>query len=95
MGKVVTADLTNIYVDFFKNYSEVTEVPHPDGNGLVGLQVNGLYKSLTPEGFWNPDTSNLGAWEAFLPDGNRYLASRAYEGQPFKTHVIARQENAS
>lgn len=59
------------------NLKDLTEVPHPDGKGLVALKTpDGKYKSLTPTGQWNPDASSPGAWERFFPFGGGWYAYR-------------------
>ena len=73
----------------FENAEDVTEMPHPDGQGLVCLLTSaGTYKSLTPQGAWNPDAKAPGAWERFFPYGGVYLAYREDSG---KTFSIERQ----
>ena len=56
----------------------VTEVPHPDGHGLVGLRdtVSLLYLCVEQNGSirWSP---LMGAWEAFYP-GAAYTAVREH-----------------
>lgn len=56
---------------------DVTEVPHPDGQGLIALKTSaGKYKSLTPFGSWQLDADSAGGWERFLPFGGGWFAYR-------------------
>jgi hypothetical protein len=66
-----------------------TEVPHPDGQGLVALKTAaGLYKSLTPQGTWDEDKPSAGAWERFQPYGGVYLHYDGDSGVIYSVAVI-------
>jgi hypothetical protein len=85
--KVVQISLDS--VQQFVSDEVVTEVPHPDGQGLVALQTkDGKYKSLAPGGTWDPDKDSAGAWERFFPQGGVYLAYREDSNQIYSVAVI-------
>lgn len=59
------------------NLQDVTEVPHPDGKGLVALKTpEGKYKSLNELGQWAADANSAGYFERFFPFGGGWFAYR-------------------
>jgi hypothetical protein len=71
-------DLTPIefYKDFLKEYTDIKEVSHPDGHGLVGYDFgDGTFLSLDTDGNLNASVTpkgharSLGAWERFYRQG--------------------------
>jgi|SRR5215831_2133700 len=84
-GRVVEISLSSVQA--FDSPETVTEVPHPDGQGLVALQTAaGLFKSMAPGGIWDDDKPSAGAWERFLPYGGVYLH---YDGDTQTTYSVA------
>jgi hypothetical protein len=73
----------------FTEPETVTEVPHPDGQGLVALKTSaGKYKSLAPGGTWDPDKDSAGGWERFFPYGGVYLAYREDTNTTYSVAVM-------
>lgn len=86
-------DLTpsETYKEFLKNYTDITEVPHPDGEGMVGYQfTDGTFFSLDPNG--NPNASvtphghatSLGSYERFYRQG--FLTIHQQSGAGLKVY---------
>jgi hypothetical protein len=56
----------HVVTNFFTDYEDVTELPHPTDAGFVCYQLpNGKYKSMNLQGNWDPDKDVAGAWERF------------------------------
>lgn len=74
VGGPMQSDLS---ISSLGDLTTLTEVPHPAGQGLVGLRTaEGKYKCWWNGEWQSPDRDSMGPWEAFLPYGGVYLARR-------------------
>lgn len=85
IGVVMRSDLK---IDTSPSLTGLTELPHPAGQGLIGLQTAaGKFKSFK-DGSWQPDASAMGPWEAFVSYGGVYLAARNGGADQGKTYIV-------
>lgn len=97
MGPVLVDVRPSSFVKrFLDNYTQLEEVPHPDGHDLVALKGPNGYLSMTDDGDLNPNQSPVGwapspgANERFNVRGGAYVHDKSGAAVPRYAGTLAK-----